>query len=36
MPAIAHIIGPLIIWLLKKDESPEIDDQGKESLNFHI
>ena len=36
LPAIAHIVGPLIIWLLKKDESPEIDDQGKESLNFQI
>ncbi len=35
-PAIAHILGPLIIWLLKRDESPEIDDQGKESLNFQI
>jgi uncharacterized protein len=36
LPAIAHIIGPLIIWLLKKDEFPEVDDQGKESLNFQI
>src|SRR4030043_533479 len=31
-----HIIAPLIIWLIKKDESPFIDDQGKESLNFQI
>ena len=29
-------IGPLIIWLIKKDESPVVDDQGKESLNFQI
>ena len=36
LPAVAHIIGPLIIWLLKKDEFPEVDDQGKESLNFQI
>lgn len=31
-----HIIGPLVIWLIKKDESPFVDDQGKESLNFQI
>jgi uncharacterized Tic20 family protein len=36
LPAVAHIIGPLIIWALKKDEFPEVDDQGKESLNFQI
>ena len=31
-----NIIRPLIIWLIKKDESPFVDDQGKESLNFQI
>jgi len=31
-----NIIGPLIIWLVKKDESPFVDDQAKESLNFQI
>ena len=31
-----HILGPLIIWLIKKDESPFVDDQGRESLNFQI
>lgn len=29
-------VGPLIIWLVKKDESPFVDDQGKEALNFQI
>ena len=29
-------LGPLIIWLIKKDQSPWVDDQGKESLNFQI
>ena len=29
-------IGPLIIWLIKKDQSPFVDDQGKESLNFQL
>lgn len=31
-----NVIGPLIIWMLKKDELPFVDDQGKESLNFQI
>lgn len=31
-----HILGPLVIWLMKKDESEFVDDQGKESLNFQI
>ena len=31
-----NIIGPLIIWLIKKDEFPMVDDQGRESLNFQI
>ena len=31
-----NIIGPLIVWLVKKDESSFVDEQGKESLNFQI
>ena len=31
-----HIIGPLVVWLIKKDQMPFVDDQGKESLNFQI
>jgi uncharacterized Tic20 family protein len=31
-----HIIGPLVVWLIKKDESAFVDDQGKEALNFQI
>ncbi len=29
-------LGPLVVWLLKKDAHPFIDEQGKESLNFQI
>ena len=29
-------LGPLIIWLIKKDESSFVDDHGKEALNFQI
>lgn len=34
--SIGCFIGPLIIWLVKKDTMPFVDDQGKESLNFNI
>jgi uncharacterized Tic20 family protein len=33
---LGHIGGPLIVWLLKRGDSPEIDANGKESLNFQI
>jgi len=29
-------VAPLIIWLIKKDEEPFVDQQGKEALNFQI
>jgi len=31
-----NILGPLVIWLIKKDDSGFVDDQGKEALNFNI
>jgi uncharacterized Tic20 family protein len=31
-----NIIGPLIIWMVKKEEYPLVNDQGKESVNFQI
>lgn len=31
-----NIAGPLIVWMIKKDAMPFVDDQGKESLNFQI
>ncbi len=33
---LGHIVGPLLVWLIKRDQHPFIDDQGKESLNFQI
>src|SRR3954452_6334720 len=29
-------LGPLLVWLIKKDQSPFVADQGKEALNFQI
>ena len=31
-----NVIAPLIIYLMKKDESPFVADQARESLNFQI
>lgn len=31
-----NVLGPLIIWLLKKDTMPLVNEHGKESLNFQI
>src|SRR5580765_8483693 len=33
---LGHLLGPLIVWLVKRGDSPEIDAHGKESLNFQI
>lgn len=33
---LGSIIGPLVVWLIKRDASYFIDAQGKESLNFQI
>ncbi len=31
-----NVIGPLVVWLMKKDEMPYVDFCGKEALNFNI
>jgi uncharacterized protein len=36
IPALGHIGGPLIVWLVKRGDSAEIDEHGKEALNFQI
>jgi len=33
---IGLVLGPLIVWLIKRDEMPFVNDQGKEALNFNI
>ena len=30
------LLGPLIVWQVKKDLDPFVDAQGKEALNFQI
>jgi uncharacterized Tic20 family protein len=36
IPFFGHIIGPLVVWLLKRHDYPLVDEEGKESLNFQI
>ncbi len=33
---LGFVLGPLIAWLIKRDDHPYIDQQGKESLNFQL
>jgi uncharacterized Tic20 family protein len=43
MALLAHLggillgfVAPLVVWLIKKDQSRFVDDQGKEALNFQL
>ena len=31
-----NIIGPFVVWMIKRDTDPFVDDHGKESLKFEI
>lgn len=31
-----NVLGPLVIWLIKKDTMPLVDRHGKEAVNFQI
>ncbi|HOI55964.1 MAG TPA: DUF4870 domain-containing protein [Phycisphaerae bacterium] len=30
------ILGPLIVWLTKRDSSPYVNVHGREAINFHL
>ena len=34
--SIGCFIGPLVIWMMKRETMPFVDDQAKEALNFNI
>lgn len=36
IPAVGMVIGPLIIWLIKKDDYALVDEHGKMALNFNL
>jgi len=31
-----HLLGPLVFWLIKRNDYAFVDEQGKESLNFQL
>jgi hypothetical protein len=33
---IGCFLGPLIVWQIKKNEMPYVDQQGREALNFQL
>jgi len=33
---IGFLLGPLVVWLVKRDQHPFVDEQGKEAVNFQI
>ncbi|MCQ4348587.1 DUF4870 domain-containing protein [Pseudomonas stutzeri] len=35
-PMIGNVIGPLVVWQLKRESDPYVDSQGREALNFQI
>jgi len=36
VPVIGRVLGPVIIWLIKKEEYPFVDQQGREAINFNL
>jgi len=35
-PPLGHLLGPLLVWLLKRNEYPSVNQQGKAAMNFQI
>lgn len=35
-PMIGNVIGPLVVWQLKRESDPYVDAQGREALNFQL
>ncbi|NIN34118.1 MAG: DUF4870 domain-containing protein, partial [Gammaproteobacteria bacterium] len=33
---LGNVLGPLVVWSIKKGDHPFIDDQGLEALNFQL
>ena len=31
-----HVLGPLLVWMLKRDRVPGVETAGRESLNFQL
>ena len=33
---VMSFVGPLILWLIKREGNPFVDEQGKEAVNFQL
>lgn len=33
---LGHIFGPLVLWLVKKDTEPVVNEAGKKVINFNL
>jgi uncharacterized Tic20 family protein len=33
---LGSVLGPMVIWLVKKDESPHVEAHAREALNFQL
>lgn len=31
-----HVLGPLVVWMLRRDQIPGVEKAGRESLNFQL
>jgi uncharacterized protein len=36
LPLLGIVLGPLVVWLARRDESPFVAEHAKEALNFNI
>lgn len=36
LPMAGNIVGPLIVWLVRREQSAFVAEQGKEAINFNI
>jgi len=36
LPVVGAVVGPLVIWQLKRDEFEFVDEQGRRAVNFQI
>lgn len=36
VPLFGCVVGPLVVWLVRRDQSAFVDAQAKEALNFNI
>jgi len=33
---LGNIVGPLVLWLVKKDTIPQVNEEGKRVINFNL